>query len=40
MLGYSSIKQTADTYTHAAPTIHCDAASRFNEILTKYLAED
>jgi integrase len=37
MLGHSSIKQTADTYTHVAPTIHRDAARRLNEFLSRHL---
>ena len=37
MLGHSSIKQTADTYTHDAPTIHRDAAKRLDGFLSRHL---
>lgn len=37
MLGHSSIKQTADTYTHVAPTMHREAALRLNDFLSKHL---
>jgi integrase len=37
MLGHSSIKQTADTYTHVAPTIHRDAARRLDDFLSRHL---
>lgn len=40
MLGHSSIRQTADTYTHVAPTIHREAARRMGEFLKKHLSED
>ena len=34
MLGHASVRQTADTYTHVSPTMHCDAAMRLNDFLS------
>jgi len=37
MLGHASVKQTADTYTHVAPTMHREAAMRLNDFLSEHL---
>src|SRR5215204_1854908 len=37
MLGHSSVKQTADTYTHVSPTMHREAAMRLNDFLSECL---
>jgi integrase len=37
MLGHASVKQTADTYTHASPTMHREAAMRLNDFLSGHL---
>ena len=34
MPGHASVRQTADTYTHVSPTMHCDAAMRLNDFLS------
>ena len=39
MLGHASIKQTADTYTHVAPTIHREAAKRLNDFLARHISK-
>jgi len=37
MLGHTSVKQTADTYTHVSPTMHREAAMRLNDFLSGHL---
>jgi integrase len=37
MLGHTSVRQTADTYTHVSPTMHREAAMRLNHFLTEHL---
>ncbi len=37
MLGHASVKHTADTYTHVAPTMHREAAMRLNDFLSEHL---
>jgi hypothetical protein len=31
------VKQTADTYTHVSPTMHCEAAMHLNHFLSERL---
>jgi hypothetical protein len=37
MLGYASVKQTADTYIHVSPTMHREAVMRPNGFLSGHL---